>query len=74
MPRTRLLADEQGDWVTSPCSFGLGVYIVACVVWILVGVFYLPILSMVLTPLWMVLFVSVLPRVLPRLVRRRNAR
>jgi hypothetical protein len=71
--------DEQGvdatrRWSASPWSFGLGAYAVALAVWAAVGLVYLPILSMILTPVWMVLWVSVVPRAVQRLRGRARSR
>lgn len=56
-------------WEDSPWSFRPAAYVVAIGAWAALGVFYLPILSMVLTPLWMVLVVSVVPRRVRRAFR-----
>lgn len=53
-------------WEASPVSFSVGIYVVAIGVWAAVGLVYLPILSMILTPVWMVLWVSVVPRLVAR--------
>lgn len=57
-------------WEPSPWSERPAAYVLALVLWAALGIFYLPILSMILTPVWMVFFVSVLPRWLARLRRR----
>jgi hypothetical protein len=44
-------------------------YALAVLVWAALGIWYKPILSMVLAPVWMVLFVSIIPA---RLGRRRE--
>lgn len=65
MPRSGSGPDAAATrrWSSSPASFGWGVYAVALLVWAGVGLYCLPILSMVLAPVWMVLWVSVVPRV-----------
>ena len=42
-------------------------YVLAVVAWAALGLVYKPILSMIVSPLWMVLMVVVLPRALGRL-------
>lgn len=70
--------DRGGDaprrWSESPRSFGLGTYAVALGVWAGLGLFYLPILSMILTPVWMVLWVSVVPRAVDRVRGRARSK
>lgn len=66
--------DETRHWSASPWSFGLGAYAVALGSWAVVGLFYLPILSMILTPVWMVLWVSVVPRLVQRARGRARSR
>ncbi|MGQ0625125.1 MAG: hypothetical protein ACT4PP_10830 [Sporichthyaceae bacterium] len=63
----------QRAWEPSPWSDRPAAYVVALVLWAALGMVYLPILSMILAPVWMVFFVSVLPRWIARL-RRRAAR
>lgn len=57
-------------WGDSPWSFRPATYVVALGAWAALGVLFLPLLSMILTPVWMVLVVSVLPRALRRLRHR----
>lgn len=61
-------------WEPSPWSDRPAAYVVALVLWAGIGIFYLPILSMILTPVWMVFVISVLPRWLARLRRRVSER
>jgi hypothetical protein len=57
-------------WEPSPWSYSPAAYLLALAVWSVLGMYYVPVLSMILTPLWMVLWVSLVPRWVTRLRRR----
>ncbi len=65
--------DGTRRWPASPSSFSFGIYAVAALVWAGLGLIYLPILSMILTPVWMVLWVSVVPRLVTRIRGRERS-
>lgn len=58
------------EWEPSPWSDRPAAYVVAIGLWAALGFFYLPILSMILAPVWTVFFVSILPRWIARLHRK----
>jgi hypothetical protein len=57
------------SWEPSPWSYSPAAYAVSLALWVVLGIFYLPILSMILAPMWMVLTVSMVPRWVARVHR-----